>query len=119
MDDERPTQADLLNAWRDAARAAQLTERLAATVNKAAEDAEQDALASEEIADLAEGVNRDTGHAATRLASRQQRPAAWRPNTNRIRATTGLGSTKHRNPPSPPAKRAWGEPFASHVLDPN
>ena len=66
MDDERPTQADLLNSWRDAARAAQLTERLAATANKAAEDAEQDALASEEIADLAEGVSRDTGHAATK-----------------------------------------------------
>lgn len=66
MDDERPTQAELLDAWRDAAKAASLTERLAAAANKAADDAEQDALASEEIADLAEGVSRDAGLAAVK-----------------------------------------------------
>lgn len=66
MDDQPPTQAELLDAWRDTALAAQLTERLAATAIKAAEEAELDAIASEEIAVLAEGVSRDAGVAATK-----------------------------------------------------
>jgi len=45
---------DLLDAWRDATRAAELAERLAATALRAAERAEQDAAAAEEIATLAE-----------------------------------------------------------------
>ena len=81
MEEERPTQAELLDAWRDAARAAQLTQRLAASAIKAADEADTDALASEEIADLAEGVSRDASLAATKArkaASKSRRLATER-----------------------------------------
>ena len=46
--------AELLTAWREAVRAAELAERLAATAVQAADDADQRAEASAELADLAE-----------------------------------------------------------------
>jgi methyl-accepting chemotaxis protein len=46
--------ADLLDAWREATRAAELAERLARFAEATAEDADESAAASEEIAQLAE-----------------------------------------------------------------
>jgi hypothetical protein len=89
MDDVRPTQSELLDAWRDAARAAQLTERLAAGAIKVADEAESDASASEEIADLAEGVSRDAGLAATK--ARQAATKARRLATERRQESNGDG----------------------------
>lgn len=51
---ENLSTSDLLNAWRDATRAAELAERLAALAADAAEAADRNALASEEIAAMAE-----------------------------------------------------------------
>jgi hypothetical protein len=45
---------DLLDAWREALRAAELAERLARLAEATAEDADESAAASEEIAQLAE-----------------------------------------------------------------
>jgi hypothetical protein len=72
------------NFWKpggDGAKAAKLAERLAAAASKAADEAEQDALASEEIVDLAEDVSRDAGLAATK--GRQAATRARRLTTGR------------------------------------
>ena len=52
--DDSPTTADLLEAWREATRASELAERLAAAANEAAELAERGATEFEEIAQMAE-----------------------------------------------------------------
>ncbi|HUH00253.1 MAG TPA: hypothetical protein VMQ83_13920 [Gammaproteobacteria bacterium] len=72
MDPEPATTADLLNAWRDAVRAAELAERLATTAAKAADDADLRALVSTELAELAE----QAAAAATRAAARAAAAAA-------------------------------------------
>ena len=54
MNEKPPTTADLLNAWRETTRAAELAERLATLAGEAAEQADQNALASEQIARMAE-----------------------------------------------------------------
>lgn len=58
------TTRDLLDAWRDASRAAELAERLAEAAAQAAEVAEAGASAAEEIADLAEAAASSAEHAA-------------------------------------------------------
>jgi hypothetical protein len=58
------TTADLLTAWREASRAAELAERLARMALETAERADAQALASEEIAALA----REAAESATRAA---------------------------------------------------
>lgn len=80
MDDERPTNAELLDAWRDTTRAAELAERLARMAADSAEQADENAIAYEEIADMAEAAK----DAAERAAS-NARQAAHRA---RERATT-------------------------------
>jgi len=65
------TTADLLEAWRDATRAAELAERLATVALKAAERADASALASEDIATLAESA----AEAATQAADTARRAA--------------------------------------------
>jgi len=50
---ENMTTAELLDAWRDASRAADLAERLAELARRAAEKGEQDAISAQEIAALA------------------------------------------------------------------
>jgi len=65
------TTADLLEAWREATRAAELAERLAGVATESADRAETHALASEEIADLAE----QAAAAATRAAERARNVA--------------------------------------------
>lgn len=50
------TAADLLAAWRDATRAAELAARLAVEAEAAAEEAEADAVANEDLVKLAEAA---------------------------------------------------------------
>ena len=64
--------AELLTAWRDAVRAAELAERLAATAVQAADDADLRAVASAELADLAE----QAAAASTRAAAQATAAAA-------------------------------------------
>lgn len=66
MDDERPTTEELLQAWQDANRAAQLTNRLAVAATDAADQAERQALASEDIADAADATSEASEKAASR-----------------------------------------------------
>jgi hypothetical protein len=66
MFEERVTTADLLTAWRDAIRAAELAERLAAAAAEAAAQADVRAAGSAEIAALADRA----AQAATRAAER-------------------------------------------------
>lgn len=54
MDDVVISRVELLDAWREAMRAAELAERLARLAETAAEDADEGAAAAEEIAELAE-----------------------------------------------------------------
>ena len=70
--DEPVTTADLLTAWRDAIRAAELAERLAVAATDAASQADVRASGSEEIAALAERA----AEAATRAAERARTAAA-------------------------------------------
>lgn len=71
MYEERLTTADLLTAWRDAIRAAELAERLATAATEAAAQADVRALGSAEIAALAERA----AEAAARAAERAQAAA--------------------------------------------
>lgn len=68
---DEPTTSDLLNAWRDATRAAELAARLAKLAADTAQQTEVSAAAAEEIADLAE---RAADAAAT--AARRARAAS-------------------------------------------
>jgi len=78
MEDVRPTTADLLEGWREASRAAELAERLAALAAKAAEQADRNSLASEQIATMAEKASRAAERAAAmaRLAADRARALA-------------------------------------------
>lgn len=69
--DETVTTAELLTAWREATRAAELAERLSALAAETADRADTNAQASEEIADLAE----QAAAAATRAAERARAAA--------------------------------------------
>jgi hypothetical protein len=62
--DEAVSSQELLNAWRDATRAAELADRLSQAALAAAELAETNAAAAEEIADLAESAASAATHAA-------------------------------------------------------
>ena len=64
MDDEIVTTGDLLNAWRDAARAAELAERLTTMAVEASEQAEDDATAAAEVASLTESAAQAAASAA-------------------------------------------------------
>lgn len=64
VDDEKPTTADLLEAWRETTRAADLAERLATIALEAADHAERDAEASEDIARMAERAAKSSERAA-------------------------------------------------------
>jgi hypothetical protein len=65
------TTADLLEAWREASRAAELADRLAELAHTTAERADLNAAAAEEVATLAEQV----AVAATAAATRAQAAA--------------------------------------------
>ena len=71
MQQEPATTAELLAAWREATRAAELAERLSQLAAETADRAEANAFASEEIADMAE----EAAAAATRAAERARAAA--------------------------------------------
>lgn len=76
MDDEGIDTADLLAAWRDATRAAELTERLAGMASEAADTADRSAMASEEIARMAERAAKAADRAARSARDAATRAAA-------------------------------------------
>ena len=86
MDGEQPTTAELLEAWREATRAAQLAERLASLAAEAADQADRNALASEQIATMAEKASRAAERAAAqaRKAADQARDLATRNREGRL-----------------------------------
>lgn len=86
MDDAPPTTADLLASWRDATRAAELTERLAEMAADAARQADENALASERIATMAERAARSAERAAenARSAATRARALATRNRQQRV-----------------------------------
>ncbi|HUR21893.1 MAG TPA: hypothetical protein VMZ90_13850 [Vicinamibacterales bacterium] len=61
--------ADVLNAWRDAVRAAELAERLASDAAQAADAADVRSLASAELAELAQQAADASARAAARAAA--------------------------------------------------
>ncbi len=77
MEEEVVTTADLLTAWRDATRAAELAERLARMAAEAAETADRSALASAEIAKLAERAATAAERAALSARRAAQRAAQF------------------------------------------
>jgi hypothetical protein len=82
VDDETPSTAELLEAWRDATRASELAERLAKIASDAADRAEDNAAAAHEVAALAgeaaataeraAETARQAAHRATEVALRQR-----------------------------------------------
>ena len=76
MDEEVINTADLLTAWRDATRAAELADRLAQMAADAAETADRSAMASEEIARMAERAAKAADRAAVSARDAAQRAAA-------------------------------------------
>jgi multidrug efflux pump subunit AcrA (membrane-fusion protein) len=68
--------SDLLDAWREAMRAAELAERLARLAEAAAEDADESAAASEEIARLAERAAVAAANAAQSARNSADRTAS-------------------------------------------
>lgn len=73
MLDDMPTTADLLTAWRDATRAAELARRLAEAAEGLAEAAMHDALAAEEVAALADIAAQAAETAASRARATADR----------------------------------------------
>ena len=88
MMEDPVTTADLLTAWRDAIRAAELAERLAAAATDAAAQADVRAFASDEIAELAERA----AEAATRAAERARLAATEAAELARSLRETGIAS---------------------------
>ena len=80
MLDETVTTADLLDAWREAVRAAELAERLARLASETASQADVNAGAAEEVAVMAEHVAQSASAAAgrARTAADEARRIAWR-----------------------------------------
>ena len=68
--------AELLDAWRDATRAAELAARLAREAEQAALEAEAGVVAAEEIAELAERVAEAANAAAAAARAAADRAAA-------------------------------------------
>lgn len=64
VDPDVMSTSELLDAWRDASRAAELAERLAEVARTALEKGERDAASTEEVATLAEEVAASASRAA-------------------------------------------------------
>jgi hypothetical protein len=86
MLDDVPSPAELLSAWHDATRAAELARRLAEVAEALAEAAEHDAAAAEEVAALAE-----TAAIAAEAAAAKARASA-----DRMRSVPETGRSKGR-----------------------
>jgi len=76
MEEEVVNTADLLTAWRDATRAAELADRLAQMAAEAADTADQSAMASEEIAKMAERAAKAADRAAMSAREAARRAAS-------------------------------------------
>jgi hypothetical protein len=76
MEEEVVNTADLLTAWRDATRAAELADRLAQMASEAADTADRSAMASEEIAKMAERAAKAADRAAMSARDAAKRAAA-------------------------------------------
>lgn len=70
------TTAELLEAWREATRAAELAEQLTKFAEEAADQADANAAASEEVAELAEKVAEAASAAAASARGAAERAAA-------------------------------------------
>ena len=91
------TTADLLRAWREATQAADLAERLARTAHQAADEAEANALADEEVAALAEkaaGAADRAAEAAWATATRARALATKMRNNEAHHADLALSDTR-------------------------
>ena len=95
MLEDKVTTAELLDAWREASRAAELADRLAELAHTSAERADINATNAEEVATLAEQVAEAAAKAATRAraAAKEARAVARKsqdgPLTNAEREQTG------------------------------
>jgi hypothetical protein len=74
--DEPVTTADLLGAWREATRAAELADRLATLALDAVEHADRNAAESREIAEMAERAAEASQHAAETARAAAARTSA-------------------------------------------
>jgi hypothetical protein len=97
MSEDPITTAELLTAWRDATRAAELADRLAQIALEAADRADSIALGSEEIADLAEQAAASATRAAerARAAAVQAREAAREGRQDRLPAAEATVTETH------------------------
>ena len=77
VNDDELTREDLVSAWQDAARAAELAERLAAAAAEALRHADAEAVAAAEISQLANAIAEAAARAAERARAAQV--AAERP----------------------------------------
>ena len=93
-----PTTEELLDAWRDATRAAVLADRLAEVAARAAEEAEQDAVEVEEVARMAEEVAAAAEQAAARAraAARRARSAATGRRMQALPEASAVRQAAHR-----------------------
>ena len=92
METGRSSATDLLDAWREASRAADLAARLALSATEAAEQAEEDAEAADDIAMMAEATAEAAERAAlaARRAARRAALLAERLRTSRLDEAEGL-----------------------------
>jgi hypothetical protein len=89
VEDERPTSADLLEAWRETTRATELAERLAKQALAVADEADIDAESADGIADLAETAA--TAAARVAASAREDALLARDRATNRRNASDDAG----------------------------
>jgi hypothetical protein len=85
MDEDVVSTADLLSAWRDATRAAELADRLAKLASEAADTADRSAMASEDIAKMAERAARAAERAAVSARAAAKRAADFAAETRATR----------------------------------
>jgi hypothetical protein len=76
VEDIRVTTAELLEAWREATRAAELAARLTRQAEEAADHADDDAMGSDEIAKLAESAAEAAEAAASKARNAADRASA-------------------------------------------
>lgn len=96
MREEPASTADLLRAWRDAIRAAELAERLAAEAAETAKHADLQADASAEIATLAERAAAAASRAAERATAAAAETAALAKSRGTSHATRTADASRLR-----------------------
>lgn len=105
----QPTAAELLDAWRDVVQAAELAERLTAIAADTAEDADQRAVASPELAVLVDQAATAATHAATSataVAAQAAELAQMLRETDKAAAATGLPAGDALHEAQPPGEES-------------